>query len=80
MAGKELTADGREDGEAVETSVMVQDGLDNNGIPHLAVEEQDPLADFLPSPPHTPCSDELQVCIFHDFFVSIPDPIYSFSN
>jgi hypothetical protein len=63
LAGKELTADGREDGEAVETSVMVQDGLDNNGIPHLAVEEQDPLADFLPSPPHTPCSDELQVCL-----------------
>lgn len=58
--GKELTADGREDGEVAETSVMVQDGLDNNGIPHPAVEEQDPLADFLPSPPHTPCSDELQ--------------------
>jgi hypothetical protein len=63
LAGKELTADGREDGEVAETSVMVQDGLDNNGVPHPAVEEQDPLADFLPSPPHTPCSDELQVCL-----------------
>lgn len=38
---------------------MVQDSLDNSVNPHTA--EQDPLADFFPSPPHTLCSDELKV-------------------
>ncbi|CAK9202489.1 unnamed protein product [Sphagnum troendelagicum] len=55
LSGKELTPS-RDEGEA-ETSV-VQDSLDNSVNPHTA--EQDPLADFLPSPPHTLCSDELK--------------------
>jgi hypothetical protein len=38
---------------------VVQDSLDNSVNPHTA--EQDPLADFFPSPPHTLCSDELKV-------------------
>ncbi len=57
LSGKELTPS-RDEGEA-ETSV-VQDSLDNSVNPHTA--EQDPLSDFLPSPPHTLCSDELKVC------------------
>ncbi|CAK9863460.1 unnamed protein product [Sphagnum jensenii] len=55
LSGKELTPS-RDEGEA-ETSV-VQDSLDNSVNPHTA--EQDPLAGFLPSPPHTLCSDELK--------------------
>jgi hypothetical protein len=57
LSGKELTPS-RDEGEA-ETSV-VQDSLDNSVNPHTA--EEDPLAGFLPSPPHTLCSDELKVC------------------
>jgi len=66
LSGKELTPS-RDEGEA-ETSV-VQDSLDNSVNPHTA--EQDPLAGFLPSPPHTLCSDELKIwCVLLTTFAN----------
>jgi len=64
--GKELTPS-RDEGEA-EASV-VQDSLDNSVNPHTA--EQNPLADFLPSPPHTLCSDGLKIwCVLLTTFAN----------